>query len=121
MLFVNKTIEQNQIIVTVSENNILDNPVYEMVIHSHYTNKTFTINLGENHSGFTERFDKFIILGDDIQNVEPGVYVYKIFNSNIHDVSLETGYLKIVGAAVESEFIEPIEVETDDDYITYES
>lgn len=121
MLFLNKSIEENEIIVTVSENNTLDSPIYSMLIHSHFTNKSYTIELGPNQSEFTERFDKFIIDNTQFQNIEPGTYVYKIFNQSNQANSLETGYLKIEGIESVNEFIEPTEQETDDDYIIYEN
>jgi hypothetical protein len=121
MLFLNKSINENEIIVTVTENNTLDNPVYSMQIHSHFTNKSYIIELGLNLSEFTERFDKFIIENSLFQNIEQGVYVYKIFNQDNEGKSLETGYLKIEGAEIEEEFIEPTEDESDDDYIVYQN
>lgn len=120
MLYLDKTVQDNEIIVTISEATDNNSGAYTILLHSHFTHKTYTIPLGKNMSDHTERFDRFIIHETLFHDFEDGVYIYKIIDSANPDIILEIGYLKIVGSTTPDEYINLDTTETDDDYIVYE-
>lgn len=119
MLYLDKAREDNSIIVTVSEmtDSLTD---LSMNLYSHFTKKNYSIELGENESLYTERYDRFSIPLASFQSFEDGVYVYSITEQNQPDKSLELGYLKIVGGTQPEEYVNLDINEEDDDYIVYE-
>ncbi len=116
MLLIDKTQLQSRLIVTVSENTTVVDPVYILILFSEYTNKTFTYPLPANTSAFTDRYDEFYIT----LNVDPGVYTYTI--NELTDGIVEQGLCKVIDATSEDYnegIISITPPETQDDLIFY--
>lgn len=118
MLVLNKSNESNEIIVTISEYGITANS-YKLEIHSPFTNKNYSINLGSNQSQYTQRYDLFYVDRTVIIDMEDGDYSYKIFPELPDNRLLETGYLKIISGNEDEQFLWIEEPEEDDDFIVY--
>lgn len=118
MIIIDKTKENNSIIVTVSELATIDDPTYIMVIYSGFTNKTYQIELPANISPSKERYDEFLVDTLLFKDVEEGFYVYTIYQDSImDDFVVEIGVLQVVGT-VET-YISIQQLEEADDYIVY--
>lgn len=119
MLILNKSIESNEIIVTISENELIPTNGYWMELHSTFSNKTYIIQLGANQSQHRERYDKFIIDKLMFEHMEDGRYNYRIFSGESDNKLLEVGYLKIISTDHEITYISIEPEEEEDDFIVY--
>lgn len=119
MLILDKSIQLNEIIVTISENELMPTNGYWMELHSTFSNKTYTIQLGANQSQHKERYDKFIINKTMFVQMEDGKYNYKIFSGETDNKLLEVGYLKIISTDHEITYMSIEPEEEEDDFIVY--
>ncbi|RZK04519.1 MAG: hypothetical protein EOO46_16490 [Flavobacterium sp.] len=118
MLQIDKTAEQNRIIVTISENVTDDSQGFNMILKSPSTLKTFNIDLPENTSTHKNRFDEFLLDTSIFNDMIEGQYVYFIYQKAGNKI-LETGLLEISDATKVDVFISIEQDEADDDIIFY--
>lgn len=91
----------------------LTNPTLK--IHSHYTNKTFTFELGTDESPSKHRFHRFDVIETLFDQCEVGFYIYELIED---DITVKQGMLNIKSESTELIYTIPF-VDTDDDFITY--
>lgn len=119
MLILDKQLDNNEIIVTVTESVTAANPSFTMQLYSSFSKKECRIELGLNTSQYPERYDLFPINKSAFGQLETGFYAYKIFEVNDLQKVLEQGYLKIKDVSV-NPTIKPVENINDTGFIVYQ-
>ncbi|MES2265593.1 MAG: hypothetical protein V4520_02455 [Bacteroidota bacterium] len=127
MILLNKSLLVQDIILTLSENTSLQNPVYLLVLTNDFNKRVYRFLLENNISAYKGRYDHFAIDTSSIRELDSGSYSYAVYESAsaIDDESLlgnaiERGNAKVIAPA---EIIEPIIYKSDEDltYYTYNS
>lgn len=113
MILLDKSIAQSRLILTLTENS--NEVLFDLVLHSFYTNKTYTIELGEDHSDHPERFNEFTIESALYKEMEEGRYTYKVVERATEKV-IEHGVLTVKGTP-SAEYLSIAQYESDDDFI----
>lgn len=118
MLVLNKQIDNNEIVVTVTENVTVANPSFILVLYSAFSKNEYNIDLGLNISQFPERYDLFTIATSSFELLDTGIYNYKIYEVGDLQKVVEQGYLKIKDIVV-NPIIKPVESSNDSGFIVY--
>jgi hypothetical protein len=119
MIVIDKATETTRLIFTLTEKTDVENPIYTLVLHSPYTNKTYSLELPANTSQYKERYDEFILDTEIFKDMESGSYYYSVLEGEPSEV-IQIGLATIVQPN-EPDFITVNESETTDDYIVYEN
>jgi hypothetical protein len=114
MILFDKTKAEARLILTLAETS--NETLFNLVLHSFYTNKSYTIELGEDVSPFSFRYNEYFVPASVFTNMEAGRYVFAIQERNTGRV-VERGTLTIMGEP-ETEYISITPDETEDDFIT---
>jgi hypothetical protein len=96
---------------------------YLLNLHSPSTNKSYTIDLGDDVSGFPKRFNKFIVGLSEYEEIEAGTYHFEAIASdgqpdNTQWSVAEKGLLLVRNIPqAEDEIVTLEQEETDDDIV----
>lgn len=118
MLVLDKQIDNNEIVVTLTENVNVTNPSFILVLYSAFSKNEYNIDLGLNISQFPERYDLFAIATSSFELLDTGIYNYKIYEVGDLQKVVEQGYLKIKDIVV-NPIIKPVESPNDSGFIVY--
>lgn len=122
MILINKSNQINTIKVTLSENTVSANPIYEFVLFNFFTNVTYKW-LNIEPTLIDVRVDTITIdLNQEYSNkeLEVGQYKYEFWEMNgvLREKLVETGICKVVQTDTDVIYTGPSD-ETDDDFMTY--
>lgn len=114
MLLLSKTNSSARLILTLTESS--SETLFDLVAQSFYTNKTYTIDLGEDVSEHTERYNEFNVDLSAFEQMESGRYTYKIVERETGNV-IEHGVLTVTDSE-DREYVAITPDEDEDDFIT---
>ena len=98
------------IILTLTESTTVENPSYVMKLKHDATRSEYTLNLSDNLSPATERYDLFRVFTTEFEAYEDGFYSFEVFQNSTDTESIEDGKLIIKNSQV---------VADEDQYIVY--
>jgi hypothetical protein len=114
MILFDKTKAEARLILTLTETS--GDTLFSLVLHSFYTNKTYTIELGEDASQFSFRYNEYFVPASVFTNMEAGRYVFNIQERNTGRV-VERGVATILDTP-EVEYVTISPDEDEDDFKT---
>jgi hypothetical protein len=126
MITLDKSLQNQRIICTISEIEMADGNVPILKVENKQNNTNYTLNLPENSSLYKSRFDEFIFPTSQVNDWIEGKYFYAIweYNSSTQQLvqELEIGLLQILDATKDSssEYVSIAVDDTTDDYYVYD-
>ena len=126
MILLNKSVEKQNIVRTLSELNTIVNPVYLLVLTNDFTKVISRFTLNHNLSNDLSRYDLFQLSTSSISSLEQGLYTYSVYQSAIPTddesllgSSIEDGKAKVIDPSTLAKPIIYNSVPTE--YVTYNS
>ena len=127
MILLNKNIQVQDLVLTLTELTTIENPVYLLVLTNDFNRKKSYLILEANTSTNTQRYDRFLFDANSLADLDTGLYTYAVYESDVavYDESglgnpIETGKAKVIAP---DEMVQPIIYNSEDDseYYTYKS
>jgi len=97
MILIDKSLQVQKLVLTLTELTTIVNPVYLLVLANDFTKISSRFVLGTNLSQDLLRYDLFTLIQPQISPLEPGNYTYSVYQSSV-SVTEETG----LGSPIES-------------------
>jgi hypothetical protein len=111
MILIDRNKLFQNIFLTLTESTTVSNPVYSMRLKHDATRSEYTLNLSENQSTATQRYDLFQVFTTEFEGFENGYYSFEVFQNETDTDSIEDGKLLIKNTQV---------IAADDQYIVYQ-
>ena len=122
MIILDKSQAENDVILSVYQLLRSENPELELKVKSDFNHKDYTLTLGDNYSGYPERYLLFRVASGSISNWVEGLYTYQLYdNSEVSGSAIETGTIRVKDSQKSNS---PIFISTDessDDLIVYQN
>lgn len=126
MILLNKSINEQDIILTLTELTTISDAVYLLVLTNDFTKVISRFILSQNVSLNTNRYDHYKIETSDISALEQGLYTYSVYQSAVityDETSLgkpiESGKAKVIDPSM---LVQPAIYNSEPtEYVTYNS